>query len=119
FHAPFTITRDQMEATLVEFGFCDSFLKRLDKKAQFEHHWDCDKSREPQKATYLEVGVSTYESDAFLLMVRHRLVPDSPQSTKCLVFFKQVDLLNFGVVELERVWGWLEQHKDSLEQHPL
>ncbi|KAK4189465.1 hypothetical protein QBC35DRAFT_493265 [Podospora australis] len=110
FQAPLSTTRQDFIELVGKADFSPAFLKRLVNRCSlFEHRFSSTR----RKDKILELGMSTYENDAFTLLLRYNI---SQKSLKAIIFLKQP---RDGVNLLDQFTEFLDLHVDEIRDNPL
>jgi hypothetical protein len=114
---PFSITQADFEKICREFSFSHSLLRKMSaKKPCFEHHFTYDGSAGSQTPTHLDIGLATYENDAFFMLLRYNM---RSNSVKSLIFLKEWDYLKYESISPGHLLKYFQDHADLLQRYPL
>jgi len=111
---PFTTSHEAFARRCESIGFSPAFLRNLrGKQPLFECRIQRNENKKPE---VLELAISTYETDAILILVRYDI---ASQVLKGLVFFKQMDSLSKCDIRFDSIIPFLDERKDEIEETPL
>jgi hypothetical protein len=111
--APFLMTPECFAETCETLEFSPRLLAKLRGKKPF---FEYTVHRTDERITHLEVALSSYEVDSYLVIARYDIAANS---IRAIVSFKSVDQVTLAPVRRSNVIGWLEAHAHLLQEQPL